>query len=138
MGQSRIVNEGILEDSNVYKVEKNGTVFLAFIWEEAYEERLLEEAGWTCTKTPMTLHDFFRSSGTKLLSSPYWACDCKIKFLKIRGVKSICLICGKQFPHQRKEYDSIKHFFGWDNVFMFRPREIPDAPDGDDDEGRLL
>lgn len=128
--EPRVISTNILDDSVVCKIRKRGEEYLFFLWEESYEDRLLENEGWEVDRQDnFPLSKFLREPGLKLISSPYWTCKCKIKYLKIKGVQTQCSVCGEKHPHQKKGFESLKSFFGWDNVYLFRPKYIPE--DGD-------
>lgn len=125
MGLIRIVSPDILKNSAVCYILRDGKRYPFLLWEESYEDYLLENNGWYLERTVIPVRKFIRFDGIKLLSDPFWTCKCKIGYLKIKGVKSYCRICGKSYPYQKKNFHTVKSFFGWDNVHMFRPKEIP-------------
>jgi hypothetical protein len=125
-----------VDESQVFIMFKEGRRFLALIWDYSNELELLQNAGWTVFNTGIvTWQEFLiMSADTRLLSTPYWTCDCESSFLFSSLNTKRCSVCGAQYPHHKKGFYEIRAHFGWNNIHVFTPLDEVYDDYGDDDE----
>ena len=115
--------EPFVNESEVYLIFKQGRRFLALIWDYSNEFELLQNAGWTILPTGVvTWKEFLiMVPDNKIMSNPYWTCNCETDFLYSAMNTPKCSVCGAQHPHQKNGFYGIVEHFEWNNVHAFSP-----------------
>jgi hypothetical protein len=72
------------------------------------------------------------SADTRLLSTPYWTCNCESSFLFSSLNTKRCSVCGARYPHHKSGFHGIKAHLGWHNIHVFSSWD--EVYDDDDDE----